>query len=161
MYDWIKTELLGVQQDLHSSYIVSTAPGETDLGDELSQLHRLADTVKSHLWQAQEETTQATQDLVQVQGVLVEQCQFSEHEKISFQVKFDEEKAQLQKGKEQLLTEQLKVKEAVNKALRPVTLVEVKVEDQVTKKVAQLEEVIQQLQQCITDIELGTPPKTP
>jgi hypothetical protein len=58
-------------------------------------------------------------------------------------VKFDEEKAQLQQGKEQLLTKKLEVKEAVNRALRSVTVVEVKVEDQVMKKVAQLEEVIQ------------------
>jgi hypothetical protein len=44
-------------------------------------------------------------------------------------VKFDEEKAQLQQGKEQLLAEQLEVKEAVNRALHSVTVIEIKAED--------------------------------
>jgi hypothetical protein len=48
-----------------------------------------------------------------VQGVLVEQCNATEQENISLQVKFDEEKSQMQQGKEQLLAEQLEVKEAV------------------------------------------------
>jgi hypothetical protein len=51
--------------------------GEPELGDEPAQLHRLADTVEAHLRRAQEETEQATQALVQVQGVLVEQRQAS------------------------------------------------------------------------------------
>jgi hypothetical protein len=38
--------------------------------------------------------------LAQVQGVLVEQCSAAEQEKISLQENFDEEKAQIQKGKE-------------------------------------------------------------
>jgi hypothetical protein len=58
-------------------------------------------------------------------------------------VNFDEEKAQLHQMKEQLLVEELEVKEAVNKELLSVTVVEVKAEDEVTKQVAQLEEVIQ------------------
>jgi hypothetical protein len=52
--------------------------GETKLGHELTQLHRLADTVEAHLRRAQEETMQATQALTQVQGVLVEQCSATE-----------------------------------------------------------------------------------
>jgi hypothetical protein len=60
-----------------------------------------------------------------------------------------------------LLTEKLEVKEAVNRELRSVTVIEVKEEDQVMKQVAQLEEVIQQLQQHITDLELRTVPETP
>jgi hypothetical protein len=148
----------------YSPATVSTAPlslGTPELGDEPAQLHRLADTVEAHLRRAQEETTQATQALVQVQGVLVEQRRAAEQEKSALQAKFDEEKAQLQQGKEQLLAEQLEVKEAVNRALRSVTIIEVKAEDQVTKQVAQLEEVIQQLQQCIADLELRTVPETP
>jgi hypothetical protein len=50
--------------------------------------------------------------------------------KIFLSKKVDEEKAQLQQGKEQLLVEQLEVKEAVNRALRSVTVIEVKAEDQ-------------------------------
>jgi hypothetical protein len=42
-----------------------------------------------------------------------------------------------------------------------VTVIEVKEKDQVRKQVVQLEEVIQQLQQCITDLELCTLPETP
>jgi hypothetical protein len=76
MYNKIEVELQGVQQALQSSRAVSTAPlslGTPELGDEPTQLHRLADTVEAHLRRAQEETTQATQALAQVQGVLVEQ----------------------------------------------------------------------------------------
>jgi hypothetical protein len=131
------------------------------VGDEPAQLHRIADTVEARLRRAQEETMQATQALVQVQGVLVEQRRAAEQEKSALQVKFDEEKAQLQQAKEQLLTEQLEVKEMVNRALRSVTVIEVKAEDQVMKQVAQLEEVIQQLQQRIADLELCTVPETP
>jgi hypothetical protein len=70
------------------------------LGDEPAQLCRLVDATEAHLRRAQEETEQATQDLTQVQGVLVEQRRAAEQEKISLQVKFDEEKAQMDQGKE-------------------------------------------------------------
>jgi hypothetical protein len=66
----------------------------------------------------------------------------AEQEKISLQVKFDEEKAQLQQEKEQLLMEQLEVKEAVNKELLSVTVLEIKAEDRVTQQVNQLAEAI-------------------
>jgi hypothetical protein len=78
MYNRIEVELQGVQQALQSSHAVSTVPlplGTPEPGDEPTQLHRLTDTVEAHLRRAQEETTQATQALVQVQGVLVEQRQ--------------------------------------------------------------------------------------
>jgi hypothetical protein len=81
--------------------------------------------------------------LTQVQGVLVEQHSAAEWENLSLQMKFDEEKSKLQQEKEQFLLEQLKLKEMVNISLRSVTVVEVKAEDQVPQKVAQLEEVIQ------------------
>jgi hypothetical protein len=105
---------------------------ELELGDELAQLHWLADTVEACLRKAQEEIEQATQALTQVQGVLVEQCRAAEKEKSALQAKFDEEKEQLQQGKKQLLTKQLKVKEAVNIALCFVIVIEIKEEDQVT-----------------------------
>jgi hypothetical protein len=60
-----------------------------------------------------------------------------------------------------LLTEKLEVKEMVHRALFSVTVIEVKTKERVPKQVAQLEEVIQQLQQCITDLELRTVPETP
>ena len=71
MYDQIYTELWGVQQALQYSCAVSTAPGEPELGDEPTQLHRLADTIEAHLWWSQEEIEQATQALKQVEGVLI------------------------------------------------------------------------------------------
>jgi hypothetical protein len=49
----------------------------------------------------------------------------------------------------------------VNKALCSVTVIEVKAEERVPQQVAQLEEVIQQLQQCITYLELHAVPETP
>jgi chromosome segregation ATPase len=164
MYNRIEIELQGVQQALQSSHAVSTAPlsvGTPELGDEPAQLHRLADIVEARLRRAQEETTQATQALTQVQGVLVEQRSAAEQEKLALQAKFDEEKVQLQKEKEQLLVEQLEVKEMVNRALRSVTVIEVKAEERIPQQVVQLEEVIQQLQLRIADLELRAVPETP
>jgi hypothetical protein len=60
-------------------------------------------------------------------------------------VKFDEETTQLQQEKEQFLAEQLEVKEAVNRALRFVTVLEIKAKDRVTQQVNHLAESIQQL----------------
>jgi hypothetical protein len=42
-----------------------------------------------------------------------------------------------------------------------MTIVELKSEERVPQQVAQLEEVIQQLQQCIAYLELCTVPETP
>jgi hypothetical protein len=64
--------------------------------------------------------------LTQVQGVLVEQCSAVEREKFALQVQWDKEKAELQQSKEQLIAEKLEVKEQVNRALRSVTIIEVK-----------------------------------
>jgi hypothetical protein len=74
-----------VQQAIQSSRTVSTAPlsvGTSELGDEPAQLHRIADTVEAHLRRAQEETTQATQALAQVQKDLEEQHSAAEWEKL-------------------------------------------------------------------------------
>jgi cell division protein FtsL len=60
-----------------------------------------------------------------------------------------------------LLAEQLEVQERVHRALRSVTVIEVQTEEQVPQQVAQLEGVIQQLQQRIADLELCTMPETP
>jgi hypothetical protein len=42
-----------------------------------------------------------------------------------------------------------------------MTVIEVKIEECIPQQVAQIEEVIQQLQQCIADLELCTMPETP
>lgn len=68
---------------------------------------------------------------MQAQEDLLEQRSTIEHEKLTLQERFDEEKAQLHKEKEQLLVEQLKVQEMVHKALRFVTVIEVKAEERV------------------------------
>jgi molecular chaperone GrpE (heat shock protein) len=73
--------------------------------------------------------------LTQLQGVLVEQRQAAEKENISLQAKLDEEKAQIQQGKEQFLTKLLEVKEAFNRELRSMTFVEIKAKDRVTQQV--------------------------
>jgi hypothetical protein len=99
--------------------------------------------------------------LTQVKGVLVEKRSVAEHEKLALQVNFDEEKTQLQQEKEQLLVEQLEVKEMVNMALLSMTIVEAKAEDRVPQQVVQLEEVIPQLEQRIANLELRTVPETP
>jgi cell division protein FtsL len=49
----------------------------------------------------------------------------------------------------------------VHRALLSMTVIEVKTKEQVPQQVAQLEEVIQQLQQRIADLELCTVPETP
>jgi hypothetical protein len=164
VFSRIRDEIQGVQQAIQSSRAVSTAPlpsGTPELGDEPTQLHRIVDTVEAHLRRAQEETTQATQDLAQVQKDLEDHRSTAEKEKLTLQEKWDEEKAALQKNKEQLLVEKLEVRERVHSALRSVTVIEVKTEERVPQQVAQLEEVIQQLQQCIADLELRTVPETP
>jgi hypothetical protein len=83
--------------------------------------------------------------LTQVQGVLVEKHQTTKQENISLQGKFDEEKSQMQQGKEQLLVEQLEVKEVVNRELFSMIVIEIKAEDRVTQQVEKLAEAIQQL----------------
>jgi VIT1/CCC1 family predicted Fe2+/Mn2+ transporter len=96
-----------------------------------------------------------------VQKVVIEKHRVAQQEKVALQTKFEEEKAQIQQEKEKLLAEQLRVKEAVSRALRSVTGLEKKVEEPVEHQVAQLVEAIQQLQQRIIDLELRTVPNTP
>jgi hypothetical protein len=55
-----------------------------------------------------------------VQEVLLEQCRVAKKEKVALQTKFEEDKAQIQQEKQKLLTEQLEVKEVVNRALHSV-----------------------------------------
>jgi hypothetical protein len=58
MYERIEAKLKGVQQSLHSSRAVSTAPPSsegTKLGDEPPQLRRIVDVTEAHLHRVQEE----------------------------------------------------------------------------------------------------------
>jgi 3-phenylpropionate/cinnamic acid dioxygenase small subunit len=84
----------------------------------------------------------STQALAQAQSAQEEQQRKEEQEKLDLQVKWEEEKAQLQQRKDQLLVEKLETEERVHKALRSVTIIEVKMEDRLPQQVTQLEEVI-------------------
>jgi hypothetical protein len=58
MYDIIKVELKGVQQAIYSSRAMSIMPSSSEgveLGDEPTQLQRIADVIEAHLRQDQEE----------------------------------------------------------------------------------------------------------
>jgi hypothetical protein len=75
MYNRIETELRGVHQALYSSHAVSTAPfplEEPELGDEPSQLNRLADVTEAHLHQAQVEKEQVTVAMQQAHEEVIE-----------------------------------------------------------------------------------------
>jgi hypothetical protein len=108
VYERIEVELRGVQQSLHSSCVVSTAPPpseEKELGEEPAQLRRIADATEAHFRCVQEEKEQATVALKQAQEEVIEQCRVAQQEKDDLQIKFEEDKAQIQKEKEQLLIE--------------------------------------------------------
>jgi hypothetical protein len=60
-----------------------------------------------------------------------------------------------------LLTGKIEVKERVNRSLHFLTLVKVNAKEKVPQQVAQLEEVIQQLQQHIVDLDLRAVLETP
>jgi hypothetical protein len=136
MYERIEVEMKGVQQALYSSRAVSTVPPSsegTELGDEPAQLHRIADATKAHLHRVQEEKEQATEALKKAKEESIEKCQVAQQEKDDIQAKFAEDRAQIQKEKEQLLTEKIGVKEAVTRALHSVTGLEQMEEDPVER----------------------------
>jgi hypothetical protein len=99
--------------------------------------------------------------LKQVQGNIIKQCRIIEQEKIFLQDKFEGEKAHMQQEKENLLPEQLEVKEAVNRALHSMIGLELQCEDRVMHQVEKIAEALQQLQQQITYLELHIVPSTP
>jgi hypothetical protein len=70
-------------------------------------------------------------------------------DKDDLQTKFEENKEQIQQDKEQLLAEQVRVKEAFNKEIHSVTSLEKMEEDLVVNKFVKLVESIQQLQQRV------------
>ena len=135
IFNQIKGELKEVKQELQSSQAVSTAPlisRPSRTGDEPTQLHQITDQVEARLRQTQEDTTQATQALMQAQKELLEQQNEAEQKNISLKVKWDEEKTQF-------LAEQLEVQERAHKSLHSVMVIEVKIEECVSQQVAQLE----------------------
>jgi hypothetical protein len=113
MYDRIEKELKDIQQAIQSSRAVSTAPSSTEsveLGDEPTQLRRLADATEARLRRVQEEKEQATEALKQEKEEALEKLRVAQQEKDEIRVKFEEDKEKIQKEKDQLLAEQTVVK---------------------------------------------------
>jgi hypothetical protein len=104
---------------------------------------------EAHLHRVHEEKEQAIEALKQAKEEAREQCQVAQQEKDDLQAKFAEDRAQIQKEKEQLLAEKIGVKEAVIRALHFVMGLEQMEEDPVERQVGKLVEAIQQLQQRI------------
>jgi hypothetical protein len=74
--------------------------------------------------------------------------------KNEIQVKFEQDNEKMQKEKDQLLAEENMVKEAVTKALLSVLGLAQEREDSIEIQLGKLVEAIQQLQECIMELEL-------
>jgi VIT1/CCC1 family predicted Fe2+/Mn2+ transporter len=83
---------------------------------------RLLTQSKYAFEKAQEETTQATQALKKAQEEIIEATSScATREGHALQEKFEEDRAKIQKEKEQLLAKQIGIEEAVNRAFLSVT----------------------------------------
>ena len=131
------------------------------MGGEPTQLRRVADVIEARLHFTQEEIEQATKALKKVQKLIIDKRRVAQQEKVSLQANFEEEKAQIQQEREQLLAEQVGVKEVVSRALHSMTCLDKKEEDLVEYQVEKLVEAIQQLQKRIANLELRIVPSTP
>jgi hypothetical protein len=163
MYERIEVKVNWVQQALYSSHEVSTVPPSsegTELGDEPAQLRRIADATEALLHHVQEEKEQATEALKKEKQEAIEQRQVAQQEKYGIQAKFAEDRAQIQKEKEQLLANQIGVKEAVIRALRFLVGLEWMEEDPVEIQVGKIVESIQKIQQRVVELELQAVPST-
>jgi hypothetical protein len=69
-------------------------------------------------------------------------------------VKFEVDREQIQKEKDQLLAEQIGIKEAMNRALRSVSGLAQMEEETADSQVEKLVEPIQQLQERVAELEL-------
>jgi ribosome assembly protein YihI (activator of Der GTPase) len=108
MYERIEGELRGVQQALHSihtMFIVAPPSEEIEMGDEPAQLRKIVDATEAHLRHVQEEKEWATEALKQVQEEVIEKLWVAQQEKDDLQVKFAEDRVQIQQEKEHFLTE--------------------------------------------------------
>jgi hypothetical protein len=164
MYDRIEKELKDIQQAIQSSRAVSTAPPSTEnveLGDEPTQLRRLADATETRLRRVQEEKEQATEALRQEKEEALEKLWVAQQEKDDLRAKFEEDKEKIQKEKDQLLAEQIGIREAVNRALRSVSGLAQMEEETTESQVGKLVEAIQQLQARVAELELQAVPSTP
>jgi hypothetical protein len=164
LYDRIEKELRDIQQAIYSSRAVSTVPSSSEiveLGDEPTQLRRLADATEARLHRVQEEKEQATEALKQEKEEALEKLRVAQQEKDEIRAKFEEDKEKMQKEKDQLLAEQTVVKEAVTRALRSVSGLAQEEEESTEIQVGKLAEAIQQLQARVMELEIQAVSSTP
>jgi predicted nucleic acid-binding Zn-ribbon protein len=98
-----------------------------ELGDEPTQLRRLADVTEARLQRVQEEKEKAIEALKQEKEEVLEKLRVVwycvttyENERDEFWAMLEEDKEKIQREKDQLLAEKTAVKEAMNKALHSV-----------------------------------------
>jgi hypothetical protein len=103
MFKRIKADLKGVQRDLYSSRVVSTASLSSrgiQVGDEPAQLRRLADSTEALLHWVQEEKEQGIEASKKEKEEALEQRHIAQQEKDELQVKFAEDTMHIQKEKQ-------------------------------------------------------------
>jgi hypothetical protein len=171
LYERVEKELKEIQQAIQLIRAVPTVPSSSqvaELGDEPTQLRRLADATEARLQKVQEEKEKATEALKQEKEEVLEKLRVArycvtayENEKDEFWAMLEEDKVKIQREKDQLLAEQTVVKEAVNKALRSVPGLAQEEHESVEVQVVKLAEAIQQLQVRITELEIQAVPSTP
>jgi hypothetical protein len=91
----------------------------------------------------------------------LEQCWVAKQEKDDLQVNFGEDRAQIQKDNEQLLVEQIGVKEEVTRELCSMAGLAQMEEEIAESQVGKLVESIQQLQARVVEMELQVVSITP
>jgi predicted nucleic acid-binding Zn-ribbon protein len=121
----------------------------------------LADATEARLRRVQEEKEQATEALKQEKEEALEKLRVAQQEKDEIRAKFEEDKEKIQKEKDQLLAEQIVVREAVTRALRSVSGLAQMEEETTESQVGKLVEAIQQLQARVAELELQAVPSTP
>ena len=89
------------------------------------------------------------------------QLRVAQKDKYEIRVVFEEDKENIQKEKDQLITEQTMVKEVVTKALFSVSGLAWEEEMSIVIQVGNIVEAIQQLQAWIMELELQAVPSTP
>jgi predicted nucleic acid-binding Zn-ribbon protein len=157
MYDRIEAELKEVQQALYSSRIVSTAllaSEAVELGDEPTQLRRIADAIEARLRRVQEEKEHSTEALKEAKEEALEQIRILQQEKYDMRANFEEDREHIQREKYQFLAEHTMVKETVARTLLFVLSLAPMEEEIAESQVGKLAEAIQQLQERVAELEL-------
>jgi UTP:GlnB (protein PII) uridylyltransferase len=164
MYDIIEAEMKGVQKAIYLSCAVSTAPSSAEnveLGDDPTQLRRLVYATETRLRRVQEEKEKATEALRQEKEEALEKLRVAQQEKDDLRAKFEVDKEKIQKEKDQLLAEQIGIREAVTRELSFVSGLAQTEEETTEIQVGKLVESIQQLQARVVEVELQVVPNTP